>query len=73
MNRTLVETVWSMLADSKLPKRFWAEALLTAVYLRNRSPTRALAGITRYQAWTEEKPCQSPEGVWVCCLCAHSK
>ena len=37
MNRTLVESVRSMLSDAKLPKKFWAEALSTAVYLRNRS------------------------------------
>ena len=30
MNRTLVEKVRSMLADSHLPKSFWAEALSTA-------------------------------------------
>ncbi len=33
MNRTLVEKVRSMLADSKLPHKFWAEALMTAAYL----------------------------------------
>ena len=33
MNRTLVETVHSMLSGAKLPKKFWAEALNTAVYL----------------------------------------
>ncbi|KAL2092442.1 hypothetical protein ACEWY4_012240 [Coilia grayii] len=33
MNRTLVETVRSMLADAKLPQTFWAEALATAVYV----------------------------------------
>lgn len=33
MNRTLVEGVRSMLADARLPHRFWAEALSTAVYL----------------------------------------
>ena len=38
LNRTLIEGVRTMLADSKLPHRFWAEALLTAVYLQNRSP-----------------------------------
>ena len=32
LNRTLVEMVRSMLADSELPKSFWAEALSTAVY-----------------------------------------
>ena len=42
MNRTLVESVRSMLADSKLPHRFWAEALSTATYLINRSPTKTL-------------------------------
>ena len=35
LNRTLVETVCSMLIDSKLPHKFWAEALSTATYLRN--------------------------------------
>ena len=51
LNRTLIEGVRTMLADSKLPHRFWAEALLTIVYLCNRSPTKALEGITeRYQA-----------------------
>ena len=37
MNRTLIESVHSMLADAKLPHKFWAEALSTAVYLRNNS------------------------------------
>ena len=44
LNRTLIEGVCTMLADSKLPHRFWAEALSTIVYLRNRSPTKALEG-----------------------------
>ena len=35
MDRTLVETVRTMLSDSKLPKKFWAEALSTASYVRN--------------------------------------
>ena len=56
MNRTLVETVHSMLSDTKLPKQFWAEALSTAVYLRNRSPTRFVLGKTPFESLTEEKP-----------------
>ena len=35
MNRTLVETVQTMLADSRLPHSFWAEGLSTAAYLIN--------------------------------------
>ena len=56
MNRTLVETARSMLVNANLPHRFWAEALSTATYLRNRSPTKAVWGMTPHEAWTGEKP-----------------
>ena len=56
LNRTLVEAVRCMLCDSKLPQCFWAEAVSTAVYLRNRSPTKAVDGSTPIEAWTGEKP-----------------
>ena len=55
MNRTLVETARSMLVNSNLPCSFWAEALSTATYLRNRSPTKAVTGMTPYEAWTGRK------------------
>ena len=42
MNRTIVELVRSMQSDVKLSKMFRAEALSTAVYLRNRNPTTAV-------------------------------
>nr|GEZ51229.1 ribonuclease H-like domain-containing protein [Tanacetum cinerariifolium] len=35
-NRTLIEAARTMLADSKLPITFWAEALNTACYVQNR-------------------------------------
>ena len=56
MNKTLIEKVRSMLSDSKLSKRIWAEALSTATYLHNRSPTNAIQGLTPYKAWTGENP-----------------
>ena len=56
MNRILVEAIRSMSADSKLPKRFWAEALSTTTYLNNRSPTNAVQDKTPYEAWTDNKP-----------------
>ena len=55
-NRTLVEMVRSTLVDSKLPPKFWAEALSTAVYLQNRSPTKAVEGMTPFEAWMGENP-----------------
>ncbi|GKF85393.1 putative ribonuclease H-like domain-containing protein, partial [Tanacetum coccineum] len=35
-NRTLIEAARTMLADSKLPITFWAEAINTACYVQNR-------------------------------------
>lgn len=54
--RTLVELVRSMLSDAMLPKKFWAEALSTAVYLRNRSPSKIVQGKTPFEALPNEKP-----------------
>ena len=48
MNRTSVESVRSMLIHAQLPHKFWAEALSTAVYFRNRSPTKAVEDKTPY-------------------------
>ena len=56
MNRTLVEVMRSMLSESSLPKKFWAEALATATYLRNRSPTKAVEEMTPLEAWSGVKP-----------------
>jgi len=39
LNRTLMERVRAMLQDAKLPTKMWAEAIATASYIRNRSPT----------------------------------
>ena len=71
MNRTLVESVRSMLADAKLPHKFWAETLSTAVYLRNRSPTVAVKGKTPFEAWTGRKPNVKHLRVFGCEAYAH--
>ena len=55
-NRTLVEMTRAMLTGSSLPQSLWAETLSTAVYLRNRSPTKAVTGMTLYEAFNGEKP-----------------
>ena len=56
MNRTLVESVRSILVDAHLPHKFWAKALSTAVHLRNRSPTKAVEDKTPYEAWSGDRP-----------------
>ena len=71
INRTLVESVRSMLSDAKLPKKFWAKALSTAVYLRNRSPTTAVQGKTPFEAWAKEKPDVGHFKIFGCLCYAH--
>ncbi|GJS66730.1 putative ribonuclease H-like domain-containing protein [Tanacetum coccineum] len=43
-NRTLIEVVRTMLADSKLPTTFWAETVNTTYYMQNRFDGKADEG-----------------------------
>ncbi|KAL0417179.1 UNVERIFIED_CONTAM: Retrovirus-related Pol polyprotein from transposon TNT 1-94 [Sesamum latifolium] len=52
MNRTLLNKVRCLLISSGLPKTFWGEALLTAAYLVNRSPSVPLLGKTPESVWS---------------------
>lgn len=56
MNRTLVEKAKCLLLNSRLDKPFWAEAVSTAAYIINRSPTKALEYKTPYEMWSGKKP-----------------
>ena len=60
-----------MLLDANLPKRYWAEAVSTAVYLKNRCPTKAVQGKTPYEALHGEKPRVDHFGVFGCDAYAH--
>ena len=71
LNRTLVESVRSMIRDAQLPHKFWAEALSTAVFLRNRSPTSAVPGMTPHQAWSGKKPSVNKLRVFGCAAYSH--
>ena len=42
MNRTLQEMTLCMLADCDSPKQYWAEAVVYAAYIRNRSPSSSI-------------------------------
>lgn len=46
MNRSLVEKARCMIFDADLSISFWAEAVSTAAYIYNRSPTRSITGKT---------------------------
>ena len=51
-----MESARSMIHHAKLPLHFWAEAVNTAVYLHNRSPTAILKDKTPFKCWCNEKP-----------------
>ncbi|KAJ9558174.1 hypothetical protein OSB04_012788 [Centaurea solstitialis] len=55
-NRTLIEAARTMLADSKLPITFWAEAVNTACYVQNRVLIVKSKGKTPYELFEKRKP-----------------
>ena len=57
VNRTIVEKARAMLFHAGLDKRYWAESMQTAAYLKNRVPTRPLGDeTTPYEKWYGRKP-----------------
>ena len=71
MNRTIIDTVRSMLHHGNLPLSFWAEAVSTANYIRNRSPTSCLKEKTPHECWYDEKPDVSHFKVFGCNAFVH--
>nr|GEX68312.1 retrovirus-related Pol polyprotein from transposon TNT 1-94 [Tanacetum cinerariifolium] len=55
-NRTLIEAVRAMLADSKLPTMFWTEAVRTACYVLNRVLVTSPHNKTPYALLTGNVP-----------------
>jgi transposase InsO family protein len=56
LNRTLMEAVRCMMHGAKVPERLWAEAVLTANYVRNRVPARGLQEKVPEEVYTGSKP-----------------
>lgn len=69
INRTLMEMARSTLYNMR--KDFWAEALSTAAYIRNRCPTSAVADMTPYEALNGKKPDVSHLKTFGCPCYAH--
>jgi hypothetical protein len=49
-NQTVVGMARALLKQRGMSAVFWGEAVVTAVYILNRSPTKALNGRTPYEA-----------------------
>ena len=56
LNRTLLERARAMLEDADLPNEHWAEAVVTANYIRNRSITSASTTSTPWELFFLSKP-----------------
>lgn len=55
-NRTLIDMARCLLFQTNLQTSFWAEAVHTANYIRNRCTTRSINGKTPYEAWFGKTP-----------------
>jgi IS30 family transposase len=65
-NQTVVGMARALLKQREKPTVFWGEAVVTSVYILNRSPTKALNGMTPYEAWHGHKAGDlSPTGIWL--------
>lgn len=60
-----------MLHDKELPKKTWAEATSTAVFLQNRLPTKALKDKTPFEVWYGYKPSLNFLRVFGCLCFSH--
>jgi hypothetical protein len=65
-NQTVVGMARALLKQREMPTVFWGEAVVTAVYILNRSPTKALNGRTPYEACHGRKPVVSHLRVFGC-------
>ena len=64
-NRTFLNMVRSMMCASGLPTFLWGEALLTANYLTNRTPSKSVSS-TPFELWCGRKPSFYHLHVWGC-------
>jgi hypothetical protein len=65
-NQTVVEMARALLKQREMSAVFWDEAVVTAVYILNRSPTKAFNGRTSYDSWYGRKPAVSHLRVFGC-------
>ena len=53
----------ALLKQRGMSAKYWWEAVVTAVHLLNRSPTKSLQGKTPYEAWHGRSPSVTPAHV----------
>ncbi len=71
--RTLFERTRAILTSVKLSIRLWNEAIMTVIYLKNRSSITALNNITLYKTWHDKKSDLSYLHTFECIVYHHVK
>jgi hypothetical protein len=71
--RVIVGRANAMMQQASMPRSFWAEAVATAVYLSNLTPTKGTESdsATPYELWNNSKPSLKHLRVWGCTAYAH--
>lgn len=72
LNRSIMNKVRSMLSESGLDQKFWAEAASTSVYVINRLPSSAIEFKIPEQMWTSALPDLSRLRRFGCVVYVHS-
>ena len=72
MNRTLHGMVRCMLDQAGLPDSYWAEAVRTAAYIKNRLPTKALKELIPFEFWSGKEPKIDHFRIFGCVAFAHT-
>jgi len=70
-NRHIAEIARAMLNEKNLPNYFWVEAVVTTVYIMNRTPTAAVHGMTLEEKFKGKKPDVSHLRVFDCIAYVH--
>jgi len=72
MKRSLNEAVRAMMFQANMPQTWWGEAILHAVYLRNRLPHSGLNNVTPFQLWFNRSPDYSYLKPFGCIVYIHT-
>ena len=70
-NRHIAEVARALMAEKNMPHCYWAEAVSTAVYIMNRTPTAAVHDMTPEEKFAGRKPDLSHLKVFGCIAYVH--
>lgn len=70
-NRHIAEIARALMSEKNMPHSYWAEAVSTAVYIMNRTPTAAVHDMTPEEKFSRRKPDLAHLKVFGCIAYVH--